>query len=402
MIHDIFRNKLHPSTEKLFVTWSDFLYERVDFGKEESKIHGRSHCERVLFHALRIGESIFGPDAAGHLRTLAVAAVFHDSRRRNDYIDTGHGARAASYYAEFCKANPSELAYDRIAALIMRFHDRNDRDGRAAIEREFQRPGEISEADLLYDIFKDADALDRFRLSDSALDTRYLRCAQSIALIAFAKEAVAATVPPSVLDAVKAKVAEIMASKTHRKLLFIVDPQIDFISGTLPVPGAENAMDSLGRYLSEHLYDYESVIISCDRHPFGHCSFSDFGGQWPQHCVTDTVGAAIWPAIAEVFKGSDIRPTIIHKGESLDIDEYSGFVNPVNREIITSTVRRHRIDMIDFCGLAGDICVFHTIRDAVGILHDVKLRLLADYTASVDTPDNLISFIDKNDIECIR
>lgn len=33
------------------------------------------------------------------------------------------------------------------------------------------------------------------------------------------------------------------------KILLIIDPQIDFINGTLPVPGAEGAMNSLADYV---------------------------------------------------------------------------------------------------------------------------------------------------------
>ena len=34
-----------------------------------------------------------------------------------------------------------------------------------------------------------------------------------------------------------------------KKLLLIVDPQIDFITGTLPVGGAAEAMDALAKYV---------------------------------------------------------------------------------------------------------------------------------------------------------
>lgn len=36
-----------------------------------------------------------------------------------------------------------------------------------------------------------------------------------------------------------------------KKLLLIVDPQIDFITGTLPVAGAAEAMDALAKYVKE-------------------------------------------------------------------------------------------------------------------------------------------------------
>ena len=35
------------------------------------------------------------------------------------------------------------------------------------------------------------------------------------------------------------------------KLLLIVDPQVDFITGSLPVEGAAKAMDALATYVKE-------------------------------------------------------------------------------------------------------------------------------------------------------
>ena len=36
------------------------------------------------------------------------------------------------------------------------------------------------------------------------------------------------------------------------KMLLIVDPQVDFISGTLPVVGGAEAMDGLAEYVKAH------------------------------------------------------------------------------------------------------------------------------------------------------
>lgn len=51
------------------------------------------------------------------------------------------------------------------------------------------------------------------------------------------------------------------------RLLLIIDPQIDFITGSLPVPGAEQAMNLLSEYLRSNSCDYTHVIVTADRHP---------------------------------------------------------------------------------------------------------------------------------------
>ena len=55
-----------------------------------------------------------------------------------------------------------------------------------------------------------------------------------------------------------------------KKLLLIVDPQVDFITGTLPVGGAAEAMDALATYVKEHGDEYivkialiRTSILSC-------------------------------------------------------------------------------------------------------------------------------------------
>ena len=83
-----------------------------------------------------------------------------------------------------------------------------------------------------------------------------------------------------------------------KKLLLIVDPQIDFITGTLPVAGAAEAMDALAKYVKEKGNEYTVKIVTADWHPYHHSSFADEGGVWPrQLCATLLVqlfGSRYW------------------------------------------------------------------------------------------------------------
>ena len=110
---------------------------------------------------------------------LCAAAVFHDSRRQDDWLDVGHGQRAADYYRDYCQTN--SLSFDTRVYLVMAFHDRDDVLGEAALTE--QKSGI-----LLYHIFKDADALDRFRLGPNGLGIRYLRTADGKSLYRYAEQ----------------------------------------------------------------------------------------------------------------------------------------------------------------------------------------------------------------------
>lgn len=167
------------------------------------------------------------------------------------------------------------------------------------------------------------------------------------------------------------------------KLLLIVDPQVDFITGTLPVPDAKRAMDSLSDYLRRHGSDYVQIIVTADRHPMCHCSFRSEGGEWPVHCVADSVGAAIWPAIMERLLDTPDKVTILHKGEEASVEEYSILKNTAAAERIRSIIKEKNIGHTDICGLAGDVCVAATIDDWANFAGKTELHVLKDYTPTI-------------------
>ncbi len=170
---------LSPIVKDMFLQWRDFLYSRVTFNLPDSEIHAAGHCERVLLYALIIGHEIFGNNRYA-LTALAHAAVFHDTRRQDDSLDTGHGARAAVYYRQFCDQTP-DVDLIPEAQLMMKYHDIADMRGKVGIKCDFHGP--LPRMFKLYDIFKDADALDRWRLGNDGLDPKYLRTGQAKAMM---------------------------------------------------------------------------------------------------------------------------------------------------------------------------------------------------------------------------
>ena len=64
-------------------------------------------------------------------------------------------------------------------------------------------------------------------------------------------------------------------------ILLIVDPQNDFITGSLAIEGAIPAMDYLTAYVKEHHAEYDAIVVTMDQHPADHCSFDVSGGPWP-------------------------------------------------------------------------------------------------------------------------
>ena len=194
-----------------FLQWNDYMYSRVKFNMPDSEIHAASHCERVLLYVLILGADILGADSDA-LDILAHAAIFHDTRRRDDYLDIGHGARAAVYYEQFCQDN-DDIEFHPESVALMRYHDLDDTVGKDAIRKHFG-----SEADRvlnLYAIFKDADALDRWRLGNRGLDPKYLRTAKAKTMIGYSNRIVKETMPAELLDKIHQTVREMM--EQHEK-----------------------------------------------------------------------------------------------------------------------------------------------------------------------------------------
>lgn len=175
-----FSEDLLEGVRQRYIVWSEFMEKQVEFWKVEGSWHTKPHCARVLLLALLLGKQHHLSDS--EMDALAAAAVFHDSRRQDDWLDVGHGQRAADYYKAYCTDH--HMVYDERTFYIMAYHDQNDDLGLRVLQEKFTDNG-LSV--LLYRIFKDADALDRFRLGPDALDTKYLRTEQAKGMVDFSK-----------------------------------------------------------------------------------------------------------------------------------------------------------------------------------------------------------------------
>ncbi|MDE6370031.1 MAG: hypothetical protein K2K92_00915 [Duncaniella sp.] len=214
VVTDSFLESLSPTTLSYFRQWRDFLYQNVRFNRPESVIHAYGHCERVLLYALMIGQMVFGDDEES-LTGLAHAAVFHDTRRLDDYLDTGHGARAAVYYKNYCH-DSGLIDFHPESVFLMRYHDLDDKLGIEAIKKEFK--ADVPRVLKMYDIFKDADALDRWRLGSRGLDTRFLRTEEAKSLVGFSRNLVIATVPLKLLQDIEDEVNAAIDSMKNKKM----------------------------------------------------------------------------------------------------------------------------------------------------------------------------------------
>jgi hypothetical protein len=167
--------------KKSYEQWYTFMEESIEFWLPDSEWHTKAHSSRVLLLALLIGHQ--KELSEEEKDALGMVAVFHDSRRLDEGIDKGHGGRAAEYYRDYCREH--DLSYDERTYYITYYHDQDDSLGLS----EIKKSSSLSErAVLLYQVFKDADALDRFRLGPDGLDVNFLRTEEAHRLVDFAKD----------------------------------------------------------------------------------------------------------------------------------------------------------------------------------------------------------------------
>lgn len=178
---NVLHKPIFQPIKKPYEHWYTFMEEKVEFWLPDSEWHTKNHCARVLLLALLIGHK--KNLSTEEKNALAMAAVFHDSRRLDDGIDKGHGLRAAAYYKNFCIEH--DLPFDEKTYYIIYYHDQDDSVGLAEIKKSTTLH---ERAVSLYQIFKDADALDRFRLGPDALDEKFLRTEEARQLVDLAKE----------------------------------------------------------------------------------------------------------------------------------------------------------------------------------------------------------------------
>ena len=191
-----------------------------------------------------------------------------------------------------------------------------------------------------------------------------------------------------------------------KKILLIVDPQNDFITGTLAVEGAKEKMMKLSEYIKNLGYKYDAICITMDTHPEDHCSFKENGGIWPAHCVTYTAGWNLPEYLDDSlmhFSNWSGKPVMYyHKGTEANIEEYSIFANTEDglklRNQIKDMFKEHECVDIDVCGIAGDYCVLETLKGLRKFVGDDYITVLTDYTASIDSGAKLINYLNENEI----
>jgi nicotinamidase/pyrazinamidase len=207
----------------------------------------------------------------------------------------------------------------------------------------------------------------------------------------------------------KEKAIETVTEGTERpnRLLIIVDPQIDFTTGSLATKKGPASMDYLAKALKEGAWkNYSWIIVTQDAHPSNHCSFVDKGGIFPPHCVQGTEGMNVYPALQEVLNSLTQNISDIHymqKGNLDEREEFSIFQNEHSGEKLRTVIKDINFEGIDICGIATDYCVYETTKDLMAFYPAKQIRIVTNCLAAVDENDTkLADLMKENGIQGIK
>ncbi|HEY3334557.1 MAG TPA: isochorismatase family protein [Candidatus Limnocylindrales bacterium] len=165
--------------------------------------------------------------------------------------------------------------------------------------------------------------------------------------------------------------------------LIVVDVQNDFAdpAGGLSVAGGEAVIPVINREIQLARSNDGLVVCTQDWHPEHTPHFAKDGGIWPEHCIADTWGAELHPAL-----DAGDAP-IVRKGANGE-DGYSGFTmrDAQSGDTIATQLdaflRERGVVEVVVTGLATDYCVKATALDAVALGY--RTMLLGDAIAAVN------------------
>ena len=192
---------------------------------------------------------------------------------------------------------------------------------------------------------------------------------------------------------------------TANRMLIIVDPQIDFTTGSLATAKGPEAMDYLAECVNNGvLKKYSWVAVTQDFHPANHCSFVEQGGVFPPHCVQETEGMNLQPSLQKAIDENIGNTQIIylHKGDLANKEEFSVFQNELSGAKLRETIEDRQFEGIDVCGIATDYCVYETVKDLMAFYPANQIRVITNCVAAVDDNDTkLADLMKENGIEGI-
>lgn len=153
-----------------------------------------------------------------------------------------------------------------------------------------------------------------------------------------------------------------------KKLLIVVDYQIDFINGALGFEGADTLAPKIAERIKKARADGEDVIFTFDTHEDNYMDTSEGRNLPIPHCIKGSNGHRLYPMIESLVEPCDkliYKPTF-GSSELFDLLRASDYTH------------------IELCGLVSDICVISNTVLAKTALPEAEITVGSSLCDSFD------------------
>lgn len=153
-----------------------------------------------------------------------------------------------------------------------------------------------------------------------------------------------------------------------KKLLIVVDYQIDFVNGALGFEGADALAPKIAERIEKARKDSEDVIFTFDTHGEDYMGTSEGKNLPVPHCIKGTDGHRLHPSIEPLVKDTD---RLIYK---------PSFGSAELFDLLRGSYYTH----IELCGLVSDICVLSNAILAKTALPEAEITVDSSLCDSFD------------------
>ena len=161
-----------------------------------------------------------------------------------------------------------------------------------------------------------------------------------------------------------------------KKILVVVDYQVDFVNGALGFEGAQLLDEKICKRIEEYRAAGDEVVFTLDTHTEAYLNTQEGKNLPVVHCVKGTQGHALYGNTAKALKDGD---KIFEKPVfgSWELAEY---------------LRAGKYDEVELVGLVSNICVLSNTVLAKTALPEAKITVDAELTDSFDKKLNEETF----------
>ena len=153
-----------------------------------------------------------------------------------------------------------------------------------------------------------------------------------------------------------------------KKLLIVVDYQVDFVDGALGFAGAERLDGPIAAKIAEYRAAGNDVVFTYDTHGANYAATQE-GHKLPvAHCIAGSAGWELYGETGKVASPDDLRfrkPTF----PSLELAEW---------------LKGRAYQQVELCGLVSHICVLSNAVMVKAALPETEIVVDAALTASYD------------------